>query len=151
MHYLITSTNYQEFVTLKDQLESISEVDDISDICGSQQHPWYAWITHRVANIARAEVVFLLVLYLLTLLLSSLFDWSFAIGFSFFTLMTLFSVWVSGLVGWHMIHLYSQCQLLTKDKPHPLAILVDIDNEKQKKMEQILAKKNSFSVNQIKE
>ena len=50
MHYLITSTNYQEFVTLKDQLENISEVDDISDICGSQQHPWFSWITHRVAN-----------------------------------------------------------------------------------------------------
>ena len=95
-------------------------------------------------------MVFLLVLYLITLVLSSLFDWSFAIGFGFFTLMTLFSVWVSGLVGWHMIHLYSQCQLLTKDNTSA-GYFSGHRQRKAAENEQILAKNNSFSVNQIKE
>lgn len=125
MHYLITSSNYDDFMSIKSQLDPVIDVDNISEICGNQNHPWHAWLTHKVATIMITETLLVISILLLSVFFSAMFNWSVLAIFAFFTVAALFSIWVSGLVGWHTIHLYSICQNLTANQDHPLALLVD--------------------------
>lgn len=151
MHYVITSSNYDEFMMLKQRLEAAFSTDDISEICGEQHHPWYAWLTHGVANIIRAEALYILSLITITFIISVVFNWAFAIAFAFFCVMTLFSIWVSGLVGWHVFHLYGICQRLTRGVEHPLVLLVDVDQSRSEEVKSLVSNQKSCELSLIKE
>ena len=148
MHYLVTSSNYEDFVEVKQKLEPVSDVDNISEICGNQVHPWYAWMTHNITLLVVLELATVLVILALTAGLSIAFDWSVFLSIVFFTTLALFSVWVSGLIGWHKIHLYSICQTLTEHVEHPLALLVD---SKEKSLASVTSKYDSIQVTRLDE
>ena len=150
MHYLITSSNYDDFMSMKNHLEPVSDVDNISEICGNQVHPWHAWLTHKVANIVIAELIFVFLLLALTFSVSAFFDWSMLMSVAFFTIATFFSVWVSGLIGWHTIHLYSICQSMTEQEQHPLALLVE-SSDRNTKVNKIVAQFDSSRQQEIDE
>lgn len=133
MHYLITTSNYDDFMAIKSTLDPVSDVDNISEICGQQKHPWYVWLTHKFANILLAEVLLIVFLLIITVTLTYLFEWALTLSIAFFIAVSFFSVWVSGLVGWHTLHLYMICQNLTEDEDHPLALLVDVEQDNELK------------------
>ncbi len=132
MHYLVTSQNYREFIQLQHELESVSTVDNITELCSDEAHPWYQFITPNVANIIRKEVIFLALLSVFTVVLIFNFSISSLAVMGFFSLFALFSLWLCGLIGWHLIHLYSVCKSTLGANHNQLVMLVgvpDDDNE----------------------
>ncbi len=67
------------------------------------------------------------------MVLTYLLEWTMMLSIAFFIAVSLFSMWVSGLVGWHTLHLYIICQNLTENEDHPLALLVDVEQDNELK------------------
>lgn len=138
-HYIIKSQDYTAFKATQDKLEDLHfETEDVSNICDKKQKRLNVWLTQGIYHLLKIEVIAVATIVVAAFLITNALALPTLMFLVFAGLFSLFSVWVTGMLGLDKLYYYSQCQDFTKNETHPLVMLINVDAQESSKVEGML-------------
>lgn len=145
-HYIIKSHDYDAFKDTQDLLEDLKfEAEDVSEICEEKPKRLNVWLTKGIYHLLKIEVLAIATIVIAAYLFTNALALPTLMFLVFAGLFSLFSIWITGMLGLDKLYYYSQCQDYALGERHPLVMLVNVEAKDSQRVEGMLNNQPSVS------